>query len=736
MPRLNARVARLVLALVVGPSAAARASDVALRVRPTFTQSGADSIDETNRTTVSRSTQYLQSNQLSLDSQLFPTLRLSASGAYDFARGYSIDDGLSSAYNPQSWNGRAMLSWGIPQLNASLAYDRRQGFADIQSGQSRFTSTTPINEAFSGRAAWRPLDLPNVDLTFSRTHLADVARLEQDRLNDSVGLNFAYHPEQRLTLTHRMAFSHPNDLLQGFESNELTNTFAGNWTDKFLDGRVTASVSLTGGTRAASVVHASADGTVERRRFPMEGYSAIDTFPLQPDRITLASNPGLIDGNLTTSAGLNVGFGPSATNDLVGRELGAQFRPGEGAVNVVFVWTDKAVPADVAGTFTWQAWQSTDNVTWTPVRLVGAVKFSLFYNRFEIRIEPTEAPYLKVVTRPLPVGVTTDERFRELLITEAQFSELTLASAGGQQQVQLFGTLSSTLRARLLTGPVSVSYDFAGFLSHSNLRALPALTVANGVSAERRLSSSVNLSGRVERTDTIDSGGHRATNRAGVSLGFDPLPSFAMSASYGGVLGQVPQGIEWSQSASLFARATPYAGISTMASVSAGTGASAAGRGSENYSATAGLSVVPSRTVSLTVGFSTGRSIARGGGALDLDSVRTAVDGAVSVTPVRALALSGGVSRQWLTGLAPATLANFSGSFSPFQEGQLQFRYLYQESLNTGGDTRTRNHGPTLRWNIRPSWYLDAGCTFFDTTSPTLRSSAYSLFASTALSFK
>jgi len=81
-----------------------------------------------------------------------------------------------------------------------------------------------------------------------------------------------------------------------------------------------------------------------------------------------------------------------------------QFADAITPVSLVYVWVDKALPAQVSGAFGWTAYRSDDNVDWVPVPLAGPVTFGAFDNRFEIPIEGTRSRYLKVVTRPLALA--------------------------------------------------------------------------------------------------------------------------------------------------------------------------------------------------------------------------------------------------------------------------------------------------------------------------------------------
>jgi hypothetical protein len=68
--------------------------------------------------------------------------------------------------------------------------------------------------------------------------------------------------------------------------------------------------------------------------------------------------------------------------------------------------------------------------------------------------------------------------------------------------------------------------------------------------------------------------------------------------------------------------------------------------------------------------------------------------------------------------LPPQTLWNFGGTFSPLPGGALSLRYFYQESYDSSSQARARQHGPSLRWNIRSGWYFESSYSFQDTRSP------------------
>ncbi len=160
----------------------------------------------------------------------------------------------------------------------------------------------------------------------------------------------------------------------------------------------------------------------------MAGLSALEIPPATAASIALSATPALVDGDRATSAGLNIGFARSVAGDVAPRDVGAQLPNAVTPVSEVYVWVDRSLPVDVAGAFSWAAYRSDDNLTWTPVPFAGPVTFGAFDDRFELRIERTQARYLKAVARPLTAGTTLDPRFADILVTEIELYLSTFAA--------------------------------------------------------------------------------------------------------------------------------------------------------------------------------------------------------------------------------------------------------------------------------------------------------------------
>jgi hypothetical protein len=159
------------------------------------------------------------------------------------------------------------------------------------------------------------------------------------------------------------------------------------------------------------------------------GLSLMESFPATAESDTLGENSALTDGNVSVSANVDLGYSAALSGDTNPRDVGVRFADPPAAVNTLYVWVDRQLPVEVSAAYSWAAYLSEDNLRWTAVSLVGPAAFSAVQNRFEIAISLTQARYVKVVTRPLSPGVSTDSRFANVFVTELQALLVTPAQA-------------------------------------------------------------------------------------------------------------------------------------------------------------------------------------------------------------------------------------------------------------------------------------------------------------------
>jgi hypothetical protein len=706
-------------------AAAARGEGLGARLEESYSNTDSKLTDQAGNVTRTESTSLLQRARGSYGRALFPKLRLDADGLYEWNLGWSRSDGPTSKVDARRWSAGGRLTFGDDYLGAGLSYERREEWSDVRTGADSLHSPKLIRDVYGAYAAWKPADLPTLELRAGRTHQRDAARASADLVTDDVQLATAYRPARPLDLRYSIRWGDGNDRLRGVETTDVSQSGTVTWGDSFLDGRITGYASYSAGTRTSRTTVTGTGGVVLTQVLPVGGLSAIEGPLDTPDRVRLVSNPRLADGDAGagdggtgSSAGLDLGTGPSASGDIAPRDIGAQFPDLIHPVNTIYVWVNKPLPAGVVSSYLFTAWQSDDNQTWTPVAISGPVQFGLFQTRFEIPVAQTAARYLKVTVRPLAVSATTDPRYASVLVTEVQFflgeSAATVAARGSP--TILSGQLNASGRA-MIVRDYNLAYDTSLTYTHADHPWHATWNLSNALSASRRLGRIVGTSARIERTDSDAGQGREGSFRWGGSLTVDPLPTLGAGLSYGGSWTERRAGDLRTQSLTAFGRADLYRGLSVFTSAGGTLGRNESGQDTQGLNFSAGTTMTPHRTLTLNGTYSRAISTASGGGKPTTRDDKSLVEGSGSFSPFPALSMSASVTR-YLTGQTPSTLASFNAGFSPFPGGQLQMRFFYSETLDTAADQRTRIWGPGARWNVRQGLTLEASYTVNDSRTP------------------
>lgn len=693
----------------------ARAADIGLQLQPGYNYSSVTTRDETGQEHRIESSTWLQRYRLTLDVPLYPQVVLSAGGLLDWTKGTGRLDGADSSSDAKQWIGFAHLRAGSPLLTAGLDYDRRDSYGRSTAGGITTRQPRLVSDSYGASVGWHPDALPSLDLQLHRVDSYDWTRTEVDRTSQDALVSTRYKPVDPVDLGLSIRGEQSDDHITQVLTRSVTESIRAAYTDSYLGGRANAYVSYNGSARVQTVSVSGSAGTVPTLQIPAAGLSIVEVFPAIPTQVTLNPNAGIIDGNTAASAGINLGFSASAGGLRQYRDIGAQFANIITPVNAVYVWVDRQIPADAAATFGWEAYQSDDNINWTRVAVTGPVQFSQLQNRFEIPIERTEARYLKVVTRPLVGTVTTDPQLSEIFVTEAQFLLLVPAEEARGRSSDLSGSVNASGRLALVQS-IGLTYDVSSVVTHSNSSRV-TWAINNGLSASRRLGALARWSARVDRSDTDAGRGHESTNRWAGSLFVEPLPTVAGGLSYAGQYSQNLTGNALLNSLSLLGRADLYEGIALSVGGTEGLGYNERNQTVKSSTGSASLSLTPNRYASASGSASYTASSQQGGSAPDASDRRVSLDAAASITPLPVLALSGTVSRFLSKNQAPQTLWSFAVSFSPLPGGALQVRYAYQETYDSATEARTRQHGPALRWNIRPGWYFDSSYSWQHTSS-------------------
>jgi hypothetical protein len=712
---------------------AAHGQNLRLTLQPSYVNSQTLQTDPQGRETQLSAQVLNQRYNLTFNDSIFPQLTLTAGGQVDWTLGWTRTNGLSADLSRLLWNLNAIAQVGNPVLSGTAGYTLRETRGTSSLGGVTFDEPTLVQQSIIGSFLWRPDDTAMVTAQYVNSHGYDTARSTIDRYaNDLYGMA-QWSPIRPLTLRYSFTFSAARNELAGVEQQALQNSGFASFGERFFDGFLSLNGVYQIDIRNVKTSVTRPGAIIETQRFPIQGLSLVETPPATPERATLAPNPALIDGNTQVSAGIDLGFG---VTDQQYRDVGGRFPDTLSRVNALYVWVDRSLPPEISGAFTWLAFASDDNLTWTPLQVTGPPVFSPFFNRFEILTTAIQARYVKVATRPLLPGVTTDPRYASVFVTEIQFFELTEGSSVPRSVASMNGSFSGALIMRLVQS-LNFNYEFTTSLTHNSTAGLSTYSFGNALSLATGLARGLSLSARVQRTDAGgQSQAYGSTNYWTASLAYDPFPTLGFVATYFGTVSQgsyVPAfgqpavtGTRLNNSFQLSMRMDLYQGVSLFGNASYALAHGANGSDSTTLSGTFGATVALNRALSLTA--SVLASDVRGDGIEVRSSQYARVDTTLTVTPFPALYVSAGYGH-YTTGLGPADVLLVNGTFSPFPNNDLQLRFGYNDSLDTGLDFRNRLWGPGLRWNIRRGTWLDVTYSVYDNYTPTLTSHSRVFFA-------
>jgi len=706
----------LIAILAAVTSRSARADGLNLALEPAFAHTETDVTDQSGSKRHETLNLLTQSYRLTLDRSLTDRLTATVGGTFVDQRGWQEVDGVSSLETSRATTLFGRLTLGIPTLTAGVGADRREQRALAAISRSFVTET------YTGFVTWRPTDLPDVDFRIGRVSTYDVARQVQDVTTDSATLNARYGGTTQ-ELRYLLSWAHNVDAIGKTDTTSIDQTVRGTRSDTLLDGRTTTYVSGTFLNRNA-LTSTQGTGTVARQQLPTNGLSAVEAFPATAVSVTLAPNPLLVDGNTTTSAAIDVGFGPSLVGDRNARDIGGAFADVVTPVNTIYLWFDRNITAvGTALTSAIAVYQSDDNLTWTAVAITAPPQVSNFENRVEITFTQTQARYLKVTMQPLLTGVTTDPAYRDIFVTEIQFLQVLPAALVPHEQNTYAVSANATARTTILRSSPELAHDFAASAAHESVGDTTTYNVVNGLSVAHPLTRTLAANARGARQDLDAGRGHEGIWQWTAALTGRPYTTAYWTLNYSGNTNDFDKIIAHSLTA--LARADLYEGISAQAT-GTGTfltqaartvnGIELSERKASSGQASATASFTPNRVVTLTIGTLYSRSVSFTPETGDVVTEYGRVDGGLSLTISPVLYGTGTISRV-LLGERPTTLATVQLNYSPLR-GDLQLSVAYSKTFDTAAAATTEFYGPTLRWNIRRGVSLTSAYTILNSVAP------------------
>jgi hypothetical protein len=728
----------------------ALAEGITGRVSLTYAQVDSRSTDATGTTTDSSFRSFLQQYNLNADKNLYPNLRLFASGLLQKV------DSTQSTNGQGTWSDTTVtrpyidLTLRTPVFSAGVNYNK----VTTESKALNTPPTTFISEAYGGILGWKPEGLPTLDMTLTRNYNYDLNRAVQDTVSDTVSLFSTYDPTKTVRLRYQGSYLDSDDRLKDVFSKTIGNDIRINYDDEYLHNRVIVSTYYEYSHSTMNIT-TSGKGTVNFQVLAVDGLSLnSDNLLMTP----LLSSPFLIDNTTTgpTVAANNIGSATSATSppDTLARNIGLQFAAATemNTLNVsVFSVTgatiDTAVPAflpdAVAGAFTWAVYTSLDNVTWQRFQTGGPAPYEVDaahpgVGRFVITFPNVVTKFIKVVVSPLsPFAVGGQGRdFPGIFVTELQaFIARPAASVEGTStSASQIAALSTKV---VLMKTPGLNYDFSYFYnqSESQFSTTRFTTMSNQLSVQHQFNPVFSGSAQVARVDDTGPTGHAVSLRAGSQFTAVPLRTLSHSLGFSSTTRLSPSGRSKGTAWTLTNTAQLYQNITLFLNGGVGTnvGETDQKTGSTNY--TAGLNMIPIETLNITLSSSDQKIDQSGGGVPDNTTTTRSKEVDVSYYPFPTLYLFASWVSRYSSGSPIDRLKNFGLNWSPFPGGDLVFNFSYSESQRALDNSIDKTGTSSLRWNVTHRTYALISYNSTKSTSNLAQSTSRTTAASLNMNF-
>jgi len=646
--------------------------------------------------------------QLDINTMIYPNLILTAGG---IAEGIKADLRSDTDITITQLNFRPYIDLTLrtPFYWGSLGYVRTEQITDA----THSPSLTLIRDEYYGILGMRPEGLPYMELQVRKRNSYDDTKDIMNLSEDIVTLNSKYQ-YKGLILDYYGTYLHSDDKIAGFDVTQYTHSGRASYSDSFFDKRVAVNTNyniLYQQVTTEAEPGAPGGGVVTFQVFPTGGLFALLS-DLETLNHALDPDPALIDGDLTASAGINIGLPP--VPDIRLRNIGLDFTiPTE--VNRLLLWVDRDLSSspNIVNYFAsnFKVYVSSDNLNWVPWPIIGLPTFGPLQNSFQIKfanVIPARR-YIKVVTPALIPGVPGAFAFPNIFVTELQaFRDVPVSNNLGTTRTRNYALTNNydlDVKTRILDNP-ALFYELYGYYNRQDPGNQYRYTISNSLYTFYRFNEifSGRAKGAVENGE--DLGEKRIAYIYDAALTADPFKTLHSSLVANGrneTIGGKPNDLN---SIILYNTAQLYKGIDVGLSGGVNFIKQESGQTGRDFVINLQANIVPHPT--LTLGLNYGNTISRRtGGDLPSSSGYTQnVDFTVSYNPFRTLSLFALIQLIDQKGMKLQTLQNYSINWSPFPDGALQFNIAYNENYRSDDHFKERIFVPSIRYYLSKRSYI------------------------------
>jgi hypothetical protein len=664
---------------------------------------------------------------LNIDTVIFPKLRLTAGGTFEDDISNSKSNGTRTNTTTADIRPFFNLTLSDPLYTAGIGYFRREE-AVTTSGSP---GVTTVDEDYNAILGWRPVGFPSIDFRFDRTNLFDTEHVVQNTTTDLYTLSSRY-AYKGLDIGYTGSYTDTEDKLNHFETTDMLQTGRITYNNSFFDRRVSlnSNYNITYDVTKTQATGGTVGGTISSPLFPFAGLFLITDMPTTG---ALSPDPALIDGNLTVSAGINIGLPAAPVPPPLPRNIGLDLLNAT-EVNELYVWVDinLSSSATIANSFSWDIYTSSDNLTWTFSTTVPSAPFGPFQNRFDINFSNVTTRYIKVVVKPLSPTVSGASAFPNINVTELQAFLKQPASqvvtGPSAKTTTIAQILNTDVRARILNIP-TLYYDASFFFDRTDPSGIQTYTLSNGLSVNHRFSDIFSGNARVAIENGEQENQSRIAYLYNASIIATPLSTLRDTLVFSGQTATIGGKPNDNDSVFLNNTATLYKGIDINLNGGLNFTTAETGAKSTNTILLFGVTIVPHRTMNLSLDFFDSTTDQSGGGLPASSTYIRRGDFSISYTPFDTLHLFASEQIIAQHGQKLQINQNYALNWSPFPDGALQFNIVYNEIHNSVDNSVNRAFTPGVRWYITTRSYLDLSYQRIKSSSTSLTSDSNGVFA-------
>ena len=633
---------------------------------------------------------------LNMDSLIYPNLRLNAGGVFEVNMSSAKTDGALRDSTIGRNRPFFLLRSTNPVLSPGVGYFRREERART----AGVSDLKLVNEDYAAYLGWNPAGGPRSEFQFLRTQTFDASRTLQD-VTKGLGTLVSNYTYRSLRADYRGSYLDTRDELRGFDTLQVTHTARVSNSARLMGDRLLWNGAYAADYQDLRTAARGRTGEVDVPVTPFGGLAAVSDLPVTA---RLSQNPLIVDGNLTAGAGIDIGVS-APPDDPQARNIGLDFL-NRAEVNRILVWVDRELPREVADTFSWDIYSSSDNVTWKRHVTVSAAPFGPFENRFEILFTKITARYVKVVTKPLSVTVAQSSRFTDVFVTEVQAFLRRPAGEIGARLAQTTHLVNTDVRLRVLDSP-SLFYEGYFLYNGPDSFDTSTTTLSNGASVNHSFGRIFSAYARGAREQGRESQGDRVATVTNATLSVDPIPTFRSSLMYTGLDERVAGLPSTRRGFIVQNTAQIYRGVDLLFGIGWNLNRQQTGEISHDRLVNLSATIVPQEHVNLTFSYD-GRATERSG--TFFGSPRSHMRrfyGTVAVDPIRTFHLVVGGELLVAADQKTRRTLDVVTNWSPFADGALQFTFAHNEALRDVEFGKDRNSVAAIRWILSGKSYID-----------------------------